>query len=305
MPFSPETERSSCSSRRFASGDDAASQGTGQPMPLISIITAAHQSSAAFLAETIRSVETLELPGGWSLEWVVQEDGATPVLAEKFAERDIVKYAANGAQLGIAPTRNLALSRASGVLVQVLDLDDVLLPGVFTTLVPMFSEHSIQWAIGQADDLMPDGIRKKFRTPLPFGILPAGQVNKWAADDGGNWPVHCASLLIRTTALRALGGWAGLPYDDDVSMLAALSELADGYHHGTTTWLYRQHPDQITRTRHADWGEQCRRSALQRAAAIRQSRLTLDPAPLGFTDETDPIARVEVREAFKRQLPPA
>jgi hypothetical protein len=112
------------------------------------------------------------------------------------------------------------------VLVQVLDHDDVLMPNVFTILVPLFDEHRIQWAIGQADDLMPDGTRKKFRTPIPLGVLKAGQVNKWAADDGGNWPIHCASLLMRTTVLRVLGGWAGLPYDDDISMFAALSELA-------------------------------------------------------------------------------
>jgi glycosyltransferase involved in cell wall biosynthesis len=273
-------------------------------MPLISIITAAHESSAAFISETIRSVEALEFPDDWSLEWIVQEDGDSPVLAEQFAGREIIKYAANGAQLGIARTRNLALTRAAGVLVQVLDLDDLLLPGVFTTLVPLFDEHRIQWAIGQADDLMPDGTRKKFRTPVPFGILKAGQVNMWAADDGGNWPVHGASLLMRTTALRALGGWAGLPHDEDIPMFAALSELADGYHHDSLTWLYRQHPGQVTRTRQTDWSLQCRRSALQRVAAVRRSGLRFGPAPLGFTDDTDPTTRVEVRDAFKRQLPP-
>jgi hypothetical protein len=40
------------------------------------------------------------------------------------------------------------------------------------------------------------------------------------------------------------------------------------------------------------------------ALAVQRSGLRFGPAPLGFTDDTDPTTRVEVRDAFKRQLPP-
>ncbi|GAA4000939.1 hypothetical protein GCM10022247_21890 [Allokutzneria multivorans] len=239
-------------------------------MPLISIITAVHAPGAAFLSETITSVRRQELPGGWDLEWLVQEDGADPCLESHFADVPFAAYEPNGAQLSIAETRNLALTRARGDLVQVLDSDDVLLPGALSALIPLFDDDRIHWAVGQADDLLPSGERKSFESALPYGMIPAGQVNSWAEAHGGNWPVHCAGLAMRTTSLRALGGWIGLPSDEDIAMFAALSEMSDGYNFDGVTWLYRQHPQQITRAaRTRNLGEHCRRMALQRVKAMR------------------------------------
>jgi len=126
--------------------------------------------------------------------------------------------------------------------------DDITLPGALATLVLRFVDYPIHWAIGQADDLTPDGTRVPYESALPYGLLPAGRVNAWATEHGGNWPIHCAGLMMRTACLRALGGWVASPADDDVAMFAALSELADGYNEPTVTWLYRHHPEQTHRT---------------------------------------------------------
>lgn len=243
-------------------------------MPTLSIITAAYAPGAAYLRETIAGVEQQELPAGWELEWVVQEDGAAPCLAHEFANVEFVSYEANGVQLGAAAARNLALSRASGDLIQVLDSDDVLLPGALAKLIPVFDDNRIHWAVGQADDLMPDGSRVPWDSALDYGTVPAGNVNRWAESHGGNWPIHCAGLMLRALSLRAIGGWVGLPGDEDIAMFAALSEIADGCNVDTVTWLYRQHPQQITRsgtTRHLS--KDCRRLALQRAKAVRLTGL--------------------------------
>lgn len=272
-------------------------------MPLLSVLTAVHSCSTTYIGEAMESLRAQSLPDGWEIEWVVQEDGPNPSLRDALSGWHAVKYAANGRQLGIAQTRNLALSRVSGVLTQNLDADDLLLPDALMTLIPLFFTYRIQWAVGQADDLLPDGMRQSFKTPLPFGVLSAGFLSMWAADDGGNWPIHCAALLMRTTALRALGGWAGLPHDEDIGMFAALSELSDGYHHDALTWLYRQHPGQVTKTEQSDLSEQCRRIALQRAQAVRLCGLSMRPAPIGFVSATEDSTRVTtVSPAFKRQL---
>ncbi|GAA2778098.1 glycosyltransferase family 2 protein [Saccharopolyspora taberi] len=243
-------------------------------MPRISVVTAAYGPTATFLSDTIESVKAQALPPGWELEWVVQEDGPGPFLATKFDGVDFVRYEANEAQLGLAMTRNLALSRVTGDLVQVLDHDDVLLPDAFTTLIPRFATSSIHWAIGQADDLLPDGSRASFSSMLDHGVVPAGRVNEWAADNGGNWPVHCAGLMMRTATLRALGGWAASPADDDLAMFAALSEVVDGYNDPALTWLYRQHPNQTHKKQSWNsWSSVGRRIALQRAAAVRAAGL--------------------------------
>ncbi len=248
-------------------------------MPLISILTAVYAPVAQFLSETIANVTTQLLPRGWTAEWIVQEDGEHPALADRFAGIDFVRYEANGRRMPLSLTRNLALSRVRGELVQVLDSDDILLPGALATLIPAFDHPRIQWAVGQADDLLPTGERRPFPPAVPLGLLPAGLVNDWAIDHGGNWPIHCAGLMIRTDALRALGGWVGIPTDDDVAMFAALCELTDGYHLPNVTWLYRQHANQMHRS--TEWrarDAQGRRIALERVAALRRARLTLDAA---------------------------
>ena len=108
-------------------------------MPLISVITAAHWSTADYIEEAMESLRGQVLPPGWNLEWIVQEDGANPSLGDKLRRWDAVSYAANGRQLGIAFTWNLALSRAAGVLTQTLDADDLLLPGALAALIPLFA----------------------------------------------------------------------------------------------------------------------------------------------------------------------
>ncbi|HEX6340274.1 glycosyltransferase family 2 protein [Umezawaea sp.] len=247
-------------------------------MPTVSIITAAYAPKADFLRATADSVSAQVLPAGWDVEWVVQEDGADPSLAGFFEGVPEARYGANGVRLGISATRNLALSRASGELVQVLDHDDVLLPGAVATLLTAFEHHDVHWAVGAADDLLPDGTRKAWDSALPFGLVEAGAVNAWAEAHGGNWPVHCAGLLMRTDSLRAVGGWASSPADDDLIAFAALSELGAGWNEERVTWLYRQHAGQTTRSDAlAALRDVGRLMALQRVAALRTAGLTLAP----------------------------
>ena len=108
---------------------------------------------------------------------------------------------------------------------------------------------------------MPDGTRRPYPSPIPFGVMKAGQVNAWAAEQGGNWPIHCAALMMRTASVRALGGWTAIPGDDELATFAALSEVTDGYYDQALTWLYRQHPKQMHRTAEAQ-----ERSATGRAS---------------------------------------
>lgn len=265
-------------------------------MPLISVLTAAYAPAAGHLADTADSVHALNLPPGWELEWVIQEDGLKASLSGHFDTLGYVRYEANMGQLGVAATRNLALSRASGDLVQVLDHDDILLPDAFLSIIPRITE-GIHWAVGQADDLMPDGTRIPWDSALPYGVIPAGMVNQWARVRKGNWPVHCAGLTIRTASLRAIGGWSGVPAEDDIVMFAALSEIFDGYNEEAVTWLYRQHPHQTNRTE--KWQQRSevgRRIALQRALAIRS---------LGADGQTQPPAAADVGPSIKakRHLP--
>jgi hypothetical protein len=134
----------------------------------------------------------------------------------------------------------------------------------------------VHWAVGQADDLLPDGSRRSFPPDLPFGVISAGTVNAWASEHGGNWPIHCAGIMYRTASVRAIGGWGAVPFDEDLVMFAALSEMTDGWFDQSLTWLYRQHSGQLVRSEHQrQWSQAGRRIALQRARAVRLCALTL------------------------------
>jgi hypothetical protein len=81
-------------------------------MPLISVMSAIHPARGKLVEQAMDGVAAQELPYGWELEWVVQEDGPESELRDRLSGRyDWVRYDANGVCLGIAATRNLALAR--------------------------------------------------------------------------------------------------------------------------------------------------------------------------------------------------
>lgn len=215
-------------------------------MPLLSVLTAAHAGRAEFLAEAGRSLVDQELPAGWRMEWVIQEDGPAPELgpvAERFV---FARYRPNGERLGIATTRNLALTRAGGTLIHVLDSDDLLLPGGLRVAIEAFeADPRIGWVAAQAYDLLPDGGRVAVPPLIPPGYLEPGAVNDYLLAHG-RLPFIPAGMTLRTDITRAVGGWAANPRAEEGAMLAAITELTPGYYTPEVTWLVRLHDHRTT-----------------------------------------------------------
>ncbi|RAS64071.1 glycosyl transferase family 2 [Lentzea atacamensis] len=224
-------------------------------MPVISVLTPAHPGRAEYVREAGESLARQELPEGWELEWVVQEDAVTAEL--DLAAFPFTRHELNGERLGIAITRNLALTRASGELVHVLDSDDRLLPGALAVAIKAFQDFpDIHWVATQADDLLPDRSRKAFDPLISPGHLEAGAVNDYVLahiDDRGmgRWPFHHGCMTMRADTVRALGGWAAIPRSEDGLLLAALCEVTPGYFTPEVTWLVRQHDTRSSRS--GDW----------------------------------------------------
>ena len=215
-------------------------------MPLVSVLTPAHPGRAEFLGEAGRSLSSQELPQGWDFEWVVQEDGPTPELADVVRELPFARYQANGESLGIGTTRNLALTRANGELVNVLDSDDLLLPTALRTAIEAFDEYPrVHWVAAQAYDLLPDGTQQAFSPLISPGYLEPGVVNAFLAVHG-RLPFIPAGMTLRTNTTRAVGGWAANPRAEEGMMLAAITELTPGYLTPEVTWLVRQHEHRTT-----------------------------------------------------------
>lgn len=240
-------------------------------MPLVSVLTAALADRAGLLPATGESLAAQRLPAGWELEWIIEEDGPEPALAPVAAGFPVASHRALGVRMGVASTRNLALARARGELVHVLDSDDLLVPGGLATVIDAFERHpDIGWVAGQADNLLPDGQRVGFEPISPTGRVEAGAVNDYVLEHGRG-PFHPAGLTLRTDLARAVGGWAALPRAEDMALVVAAAEAAAGYHTPEVTWLYRQHPGQMTRA--DDWPDldpACWQAIRQRIESMRR-----------------------------------
>ncbi|MQA07455.1 MAG: glycosyltransferase [Pseudonocardiaceae bacterium] len=262
-------------------------------MPLLSVITAGYAPKSDYLKDTVISVLEQDVPPGWEFEWLFQEDGTTPCLGDLVQQVPQARYEANDRSFGIAATRNLALSRGRGDLLRVLDHDDVLLPGALSKAITHFVEHQgIHWLLTASDEI--DFAGKRYSCPPPpmSGWLPRGSMGP-ITDSNGRWSVYSAGLTARLDTVRALGGWMAAPRSEDVGLVTALAEVADGYIDPCAGWLYRRHPVQT----HLDDDWQARESqaatlVTQRLAAMRSAGVMLrNTASLSFKTFSDNEAR--------------
>jgi glycosyltransferase involved in cell wall biosynthesis len=210
------------------------------------IITPIYKPDPEYLAAAHESVVSQELPDGWQLEWVLQEDGSTGIL-EKLLPTDPRLSLGDGRHGGVALTRNLALGRSTGELVKNLDQDDILTPGVVARDIAVMEENpDVGWTTSRVLDLMPDGSTVGFDNDPPHGRLEPGVVlDHWRAHNF-RLPVHPTTICIRRPLLTAVGGWMGVPGSDDTGMMIAASVVSTGFFHGEVGLLYRKHEAQET-----------------------------------------------------------
>ena len=221
---------------------------------LISVITPVHEPSVPYLVDTYESLTSQEMPAGWAWQWVVQEDGRTGK-ASAVLPADPRISADTGRKGGVGTTRNMALARAEGSLVRVLDADDRLTPGALAREIEAFTRSpNLGWTTASVLDLLPDGSTIGWaHADPPEGQFTRTHVLDYFQQNNYRLPVHPATLCIRRDLALALGGWMALPGGEDTGLLLAVSVIADGYFIGKPGLLYRKHPDQITGQ--ADWTE--------------------------------------------------
>lgn len=230
------------------------------------------------------SIGAQRLPAGWTLEWVVQEDGDNPRLAERVAglrtlagpESRPVRYAANGGQRGAAATRQAAFARSHGEVVVGMDHDDRFVDGGLARLLTALTAHpEAGWACGRCVWLQPDGVHT-WRKPdvLAPGRQAPGTIARWFADTG-DWPFPSAFTAYRRPAVTAAGGWPDLPRSDDAALLLAVEADHPGVWVDADVACYRRWSRQKT-VDPADWAvrETVRAELDRRARAALAARGT-------------------------------
>ncbi len=239
---------------------------------VVSVITPVSTVAAVYLPEAYESLVTQKLPDGWDWEWLIQEDGETDS-ARKLVPRDDLRIRFGvGRHGGPAVARNLALARARGSLMKVLDADDMLCPGALGRDIEILSEHvDVTWTTSRVIDLLPDGSTAGFDYDPPEGKLIGVDVfHHWREHDY-RASVHPATLCVRRRHLLALGGWMALPASEDTGLLISLSVVSNGYFISEAGLYYRKWQGQETRkAAHTDPAERVARMKLieDRAEAL-------------------------------------
>jgi glycosyltransferase involved in cell wall biosynthesis len=217
-------------------------------MPVISIITAVLNGHHHHIVETYKSIAAQVLPEGWTWQWIVQEDGETGIPLENLPTDDPRISTGGGTRGRAATARTVALDRASGVLVSVLDADDLYADplALQRTIVSLAAHPDLAWCVSGALDLLETGDRVPGpRDPKP-GPLEPGIL--WDGARNNALQVMGTTFVGYTELVRALGGWPAVPASDDAGLLLAAEAVSAGIMLAEPFVLYRRWSGNTTDT---------------------------------------------------------
>lgn len=193
---------------------------------MISVVTPTGGQRPEMLAEAIASVRAQTLA---PLEHLVVDDGSRSVTGhDGVTVLQIDKS-------GPGPARNAAIAQARGEAVALLDDDDLWHPHHLATV----------WEAMQttgADVVYADCVVENRRDGYGFEVV----------DFDGDALMHrnficLPATLVRTTALRAVGGFPNEPRGQDWSLWKRMHQKGMRFHHvPIVTVTYRFHTDNIT-----------------------------------------------------------
>ncbi|MER5517521.1 glycosyltransferase family 2 protein [Streptomyces sp. NPDC002763] len=238
---------------------------------VVTVVTAVHAPSARFLPEAYESLCAQRLPDGWEWQWLVQEDGYGDEVRRYVPDDARVSFR-QGRTGGPGVARTIALARAEGPYVKILDADDQLTPGALARdLAVLEARPEIGWATSRVLDLLPDGATAGFPGDPEEGPIERGAVLDFWTANGFLAQVHPASLFVRRELLLALGGWMALPASEDTGLLLALNAVSRGWFTAEAGLLYRKWEGQVTgQPAHTDPAE---REARMTVVAARATAL--------------------------------
>ena len=210
--------------------------------PALSVITAL----AARREHRLSEIHAVLAASRVSWEWLIQLDGerGTELPAEVLADPR-TRVERNGRQLGIATTRNRALSRAAAPLLLNVDSDDVPTGARCPSCRPrsMTRRSGSRSATGSSTG--PTAIRGLRKcASIPVGWSPArcrasGRRSGWV-------PLHLAGAMWRTDAVLAAGGWSATVGGADIGLLLGVDAGWASVYVPVTTFTYHHHGEQVT-----------------------------------------------------------
>ncbi len=186
--------------------------------PIISILTPAYDTTPQWLDEAADSV-LAQVYERW--EWRVVDDGSgdarsVAALARLAARDPRIRLHRASDRGGVSAASNLALARASGEFVALLDHDDVLAPHALASVVALLnaSEPPLDVVYSDEDKLDEDGVRCD-----PY-FKP-----DWSPDLFRSSMYACHLLVLRRALVEAVGGFrTAFDFSQDYDLLLRVIE---------------------------------------------------------------------------------
>jgi glycosyltransferase involved in cell wall biosynthesis len=183
-------------------------------LPLVTAVITTH-ARPQYVGDALASVCAESYP---DIECLVVDDAGTFELPLPTTARP-VRVLRSGMR-GVAGARNVGLAEARGEFVIFLDDDDVALPSRIATLVDAATRQRADVAFGRTRRV---GSASGGKLPdVPTAVAPSDRVGLC---DVITCTPHVNSVLVRTSALRTVGGFdAGAAHFDDWSAWIRLAD---------------------------------------------------------------------------------
>lgn len=210
--------------------------------PLLSVLMPVYNSEK-YLAAAVQSILTQTFT---DFELIVVDDGSTdtsPQILRKFAHADQRVRLISRPNTGYVVALNEALALARGQLIARMDGDDVCAPHRFAVQIDYLRANPDCVLVGsQVITMDEDG---DLIGPMPDIAFGHEQIDQALINRG--WPIVHPSVMMRSDALRRVGGYhAEYCPNEDHDLFLKLAEIGRIENLPQPLFYYRRHPASVS-----------------------------------------------------------
>ena len=265
-------------------------RGEGAEAPTVSVVMTVY-NTRAYLAEAVESV--LSQTFG-DFEFIIIDDGSTDGstgILQGYARRDPRIRLTSRPNTGIVAAANEGIAQARGRYLARMDSDDVSLPHRFERQVRYLDEHPECVLVGS---------RVTVVDPYGSPVFDSGQkltheqIDAELLSSGGGWAVVQPSAMMRTEAVRRVGGYRGTHnVSEDQDLFLRLAEVGRVANLPEPLLLYRRHYKSVM---HTQWRQ--RQEVKERIVRQACQRRGLPMPPDWKFDDWQPTPLAEQSRAW-------
>jgi glycosyltransferase involved in cell wall biosynthesis len=249
--------------------------------PAISVLLAVYNGER-YLRDAIDSILAQTLR---DFEFIVIDDGSTDrslAILQQYAANDSRMRIVSRPNKGLTVTLNEGLALARGEFLARIDDDDLALPQRFELQIGYLREHPDCVLVGSRVLLIdPDGLPiRESATEQTHEEIDAAHLNR-------GWPVVHPAVMMRTAAMRQVGGYRE-QYNtlEDLDLFLRLAEIGKLANLPQLLLKYRQHFSSVT---HSKSEQQARiRQAIYDETYTRRGQTPPPPVQPKRTDSRRP-----------------